>query len=59
MKAILMSGYRPPGVIDAAVAAKEFQFLQKPFDMATLARTLRAVLQPRDAPDRSVGRRGP
>jgi DNA-binding NtrC family response regulator len=46
MKAILMSGYRPPGVIDAAVAAKEFQFLQKPFDMATLARTLYAVLQP-------------
>ncbi len=51
MKAILMSGYAAPGMIDAAVAANEFQFLQKPFDMADLARTLRAVLQPPDAPD--------
>ena len=51
MKAILMSGYAVPGVIDAAVAANEFQFLQKPFDMAELARTLRAVLRPPDAPD--------
>jgi CheY-like chemotaxis protein len=50
LKAILMSGYAAPGVIDAAVAANEFQFLQKPFDMAALARTLRAVLEPPDAP---------
>jgi two-component system cell cycle sensor histidine kinase/response regulator CckA len=53
MKAILMSGYAAPGLIDAAVAANEVRFLQKPFDMADLARTLRAVLQPSDAPDRS------
>ncbi|MGZ8798299.1 MAG: ATP-binding protein [Thermoanaerobaculia bacterium] len=53
MKAILMSGYAAPGVIDAAVAANEFRFLQKPFDMAELARTLRTVLQPSDAPERS------
>ncbi|MGZ8811020.1 MAG: response regulator, partial [Thermoanaerobaculia bacterium] len=52
MKAILMSGYAAPGVIDAAVAANEFRFLQKPFDMAELARTLRTVLQPSDAPER-------
>jgi DNA-binding NtrC family response regulator len=50
MKAILMSGYPAVDLVDAAVAAKELQFLQKPFDMATLARTLRAVLQPLDAP---------
>ncbi len=46
MKAILMSGYAAPGLIEAAVAAKEVRFLQKPFDMAELARMLRAVLQP-------------
>ncbi len=46
LRAILMSGYAPAGLIDAAVAANEFQFLQKPFDMAELARTLRAVLLP-------------
>jgi DNA-binding NtrC family response regulator len=45
-----MSGYPAVDLVDAAVAAKELQFLQKPFDMATLARTLRAVLQPPDAP---------
>ncbi|HUP60914.1 MAG TPA: PAS domain S-box protein [Thermoanaerobaculia bacterium] len=46
MKAILVTGYAAPGVIDAAVAANEFEFLQKPFDMAVLAQTLRAVLDP-------------
>ena len=46
MKAILMSGYAAPGVIDAAVAANEFCFLQKPFDMGDLARALRALLRP-------------
>ena len=53
LKAILMSGYAAPGVIEAAVAANEFQFLQKPFDMAVLARTLRAALQPPEAAERS------
>jgi len=48
MKAILMSGYAAPGVIEAAVAANEVKFLQKPFDMADLAQTLRAVLKPSD-----------
>ncbi|HSP17084.1 MAG TPA: ATP-binding protein [Thermoanaerobaculia bacterium] len=42
IKAILMSGYAAQGAIDAGVAANEFQFLQKPFDTADLARTLRA-----------------
>ncbi len=50
MKAILMSGYAAPGLIEEAVAANEFRFLQKPFDMAVLARTLRAVLQPSESP---------
>ncbi len=45
MKAILMSGYTAPGVVEAAVAANELRFLQKPFDMADLARTLRDVIQ--------------
>lgn len=44
-KAILMSGYAAPGVIEAAVAAKEIRFLQKPFGTAELARMLREVLQ--------------
>ena len=48
MKAILMSGYAAPGVIDAAVAANKIQFLQKPFDMADLARTLQAGLRQPD-----------
>jgi two-component system, cell cycle sensor histidine kinase and response regulator CckA len=52
IKAILMSGYAAPGLIAAAVAANEFGFLQKPFDMADLARTLRDVLQPPGAPER-------
>jgi CheY-like chemotaxis protein len=52
IKAILMSGYTPPGASDAAIAAKEFQFLQKPFDMADLARTLHAILQPSRTPER-------
>jgi CheY-like chemotaxis protein len=52
IKAILMSGYAPPGRIEAAVAAKEIRFLQKPFDMARLARTLSDVLHPPDDPER-------
>ena len=46
---ILMSGYAAANVIEASVAANEFQFLQKPFDMDDLARTLRAVLHPMGA----------
>jgi two-component system cell cycle sensor histidine kinase/response regulator CckA len=49
LKAILMSGYAAANVIEASVAANEFQFLQKPFDMDDLARTLRAVLHPMGA----------
>ncbi|MGZ4808448.1 MAG: PAS domain-containing hybrid sensor histidine kinase/response regulator, partial [Thermoanaerobaculia bacterium] len=45
MQAILMSGYAAPNVIEAAVAANELHFLQKPFGMAELARMLRSVLQ--------------
>jgi len=52
LKAILMSGYAPQGTMDAAIAAKEIRFLQKPFDMAALARTLRDALHPPDDPDR-------
>ncbi|MFZ2490718.1 MAG: PAS domain S-box protein [Thermoanaerobaculia bacterium] len=52
IKAILMSGYAPQGTIEAAVAAKEVRFLQKPFDMAALGRTLSDVLHPSDNPDR-------
>jgi PAS domain S-box-containing protein len=54
LKAILMSGYAAPGVIEAAVAMNQLRFLQKPFEMADLARTLRDVLhtQPPDVPER-------
>ena len=52
IKAILMSGYATPGVIDVAVAANEFHFLQKPFELADLARTLRTVLESSDDPKR-------
>ncbi len=45
IKSILMSGYASQGVIDAGVASKEFSFLQKPFDIADLARLLRTVLE--------------
>jgi PAS domain S-box-containing protein len=45
VKAIVMSGYAAPDVLDSAIVAKEFQFLQKPFGMADLARTLHALLQ--------------
>ena len=54
MKAILMSGYAAPGVIEAAGAVNELRFLQKPFEMADLARALRDVIQtqPSDVPER-------
>ncbi|MCA1733873.1 MAG: PAS domain S-box protein, partial [Acidobacteria bacterium] len=54
MKAILMSGYMAPDVIEAVVAENELRFLQKPFDMADLARTLRDVMQaqPSEDPER-------
>jgi PAS domain S-box-containing protein len=49
MKAIVMSGYAPPGAIDTAVSSRELQFLQKPFDMATLAQTIHSALLPSHA----------
>ena len=54
IKAIMMSGYAPQGVVEAAVAAKEIQFLQKPFDMDAVARTLNDVLHPSDNPVPSI-----
>lgn len=45
VKAILMSGYVAPGLIDSRNPAEEFQFLHKPFDVADLASTLCAALQ--------------
>ncbi|MFH1177268.1 MAG: PAS domain S-box protein [Acidobacteriota bacterium] len=41
---ILMSGYTEDEATRAAVAAGALRFLQKPFDMDSLARTLRAAL---------------
>jgi PAS domain S-box-containing protein len=44
VRAILMSGYTAPDVIATGVKAGEFVFLQKPFEMTELARTIQAVL---------------
>ena len=44
VRAILMSGYALPDVIDAGVKAGEFVFLQKPFEMGDLARTIHSAL---------------
>lgn len=52
MKVILMSGYSAPDAVETAVAANDLQFLQKPFDMARLARTLHEALQPPGAAER-------
>ncbi|HEV2720685.1 MAG TPA: PAS domain S-box protein [Thermoanaerobaculia bacterium] len=44
VRAILMSGYTAPDVIDRGVKAGEFAFLQKPFEMNELARTIHVAL---------------
>jgi PAS domain S-box-containing protein len=44
LKVILMSGYAPGETTRYDMAAGDIRFLQKPFDMDTLARELRAVL---------------
>jgi PAS domain S-box-containing protein len=49
IKSILMSGYASQTMIDAGVASREFSFLQKPFDIADLARMLRTVLESSEA----------
>lgn len=43
LPAILMSGYAPQAAVQAAVDAGELVFLQKPFDVADLARALALV----------------
>ncbi len=44
LKVILMSGYAEDDVLRGRVASVTMRFLQKPFDMATLAREVRATL---------------
>ncbi len=44
LKVILMSGYTDDAAVRRGIAAGAVRFLQKPFDMATLARELRAAL---------------
>jgi hypothetical protein len=40
-----MSGYAQDEAVRRGVTAGDLRFLQKPFDMATLARELRTVLE--------------
>ena len=47
LQVILMSGYTEDEVVNREVSAGDVRFLQKPFDMATLARELRAALDAR------------
>jgi DNA-binding NtrC family response regulator len=44
LKVILMSGYTEDETIRSGVGDGTLRFLQKPFDMATLAREVRAAL---------------
>jgi len=44
LRVILMSGYHEDDAIRKAASAGDVRFLQKPFDMATLAREVRAAL---------------
>jgi len=44
LRVILMSGYAPSETIRCDIAAGDVRFLQKPFDITTLAQELRAVL---------------
>jgi len=45
LKVILMSGYTEDETVRQSVATGAVRFLQKPFDMDTLARELRAALE--------------
>ncbi|TAM45293.1 MAG: response regulator [Acidobacteria bacterium] len=47
LSVIIMSGYAEDAVVRRAINAGEVQFLQKPFDMAALAREVRAALDER------------
>jgi two-component system, cell cycle sensor histidine kinase and response regulator CckA len=47
LKVILMSGYTEDDAVRGAVAANAVRFLQKPFDMRTLAREIRTALAAR------------
>ena len=48
---ILMSGYTEDDVVRRGVTAGDVRFLQKPFDMDTLTREVRAALDERPDPD--------
>jgi two-component system cell cycle sensor histidine kinase/response regulator CckA len=45
MRVVLMSGYTPDGKVSRTIGARIVRLLEKPFDMATLAREVHAVLQ--------------
>ena len=47
LEVILMSGYTEDEAVRRGVSAGKVRFLQKPFDMATLAREIRAALDER------------
>ena len=49
LQVILMSGYTEDEVLRRGVAEGSLRFLQKPFDMASLARELRSALEERAA----------
>ena len=48
LKVVVMSGYTPDEAIRQGVIDGSVRFLQKPFDMGTVARELRAVLDDRN-----------
>ncbi|MGD1149563.1 MAG: PAS domain S-box protein [Thermoanaerobaculaceae bacterium] len=50
LKVILMSGYTEDEAVRRGALAGRIRFLQKPFDMASLAREIRAALDDRPAP---------
>jgi two-component system cell cycle sensor histidine kinase/response regulator CckA len=45
MRVIVMSGYTEDVAMRAELGSGSFRFLQKPFDMKTLAREVRAALE--------------
>ncbi len=47
LKVILMSGYAQDEAVRRGALTGRVRFLQKPFDMATLAREIRAALEER------------
>jgi len=48
LRVVVMSGYTPDEAVRRGVSEGSVRFLQKPFDMDTVARELRAVLDSRD-----------